>query len=620
MPATRFLAFSVLILAAISSVACQSSNTPQRARAVDVVVRDVDPVLRNTIGAQASIRNLEPRLVAGYGLVVGLNGTGSNDAPSAVRAALERDMRRRGVGEPNSEFFANITPSQLIESPDTAVVIVSAVIPAGLPEGEDFDVSVSTLPGSSTSSLRGGRLYTTELRPGLARVAGPDVAAIAEARGEVFINPFAGRDDANLERPTDGRVLGGGTVIDEQPIVLLLDNASHARGREMVASINSRFPLSTLQREPTATGLSDEQIELRIPPEHRSDIGGFLRIVLGLRVDQSYKADWAARYARELVEQPSIAQDLTFALVALGPVASEFIRPLYDHPDPAPRAAALTAGSILGDLITRDYIIDLAEGSTPNQRAAYIGLLRPLPDDGRITRYLSKTLNDPDPSARVAAYEVLRDRGDPLIRRIPADFFDGKFALHIVPSEVPMLYVRLQGRPTIALFKRDTPLESGTFASAWGGDLMFDMDENSTDARVWVRDERTGDSYWSEVEPQVTELIKFLANDLEADRPGVDLSYSETVSALAEFVDAGVIDARFFTEQDRLALALLRAVSDIDVEQRPELAGETLADMTDISDQAQVEEIQRRATSTGAEQAEFDFSQTIVRPAPPPGR
>lgn len=609
---TALLLILIAPLFVSMTVGC-SGKQRQRARSVDIVYRDVDPVLRNTIGAQARIRNIESMLVSGYGLVVGLNGTGSSDAPAAVRAMLEREMRRKGVGEPNSEYFSDISPTDLIDSMNTAIVIVSAVIPAGLPNDSEFDVTITALPGSSTSSLRGGRLYTTELRPGLARVAGPDVSAVAEARGEVFINPFAGRDDNSIERPTDGRVLSGGVVIDQQPLVLVLDNASHSRSREMVSAINSRFPTPRYARNPTALGMSDEQIEIHVPAQHRRGIPNFLNTLLGIRIDQSFKSEWAGRYARELVEQPQLAEELTFALIALGPVASEFVRPLYDHPDTRPRAAALTAGSQLGDIVARDYIFDLARTAPPNERAAYIRLLTTLPEDGRVTRFLAQTLNDTDPEARIAAYETLRDRGDPVVRNIPDGYFGNKFQLHLVPSNASMIYVTLQGAPTIAVFQPDTSLNSDAFASAWDGDLMYDRKAGDTLARVWVRDEDTGEAFWSDVDPSVTELIKFLAYDLEDDRPGVDLSYSETVSALAEFIDAGVIDARFFTERDRLALALLRAVSDIDVQERPELAGQTSEQLAEVSEAAQLDQIRRRASQAGSEREAFDFKTTIIR-------
>lgn len=614
MPMTRLILTAALISATLILIAC-GSNAQQRTRDVDIVVRDVDPILRNTIGAQASIRNITPSLVSGYGIVVGLNGTGSSDAPEAVRASLEREMRRLGVGVPGSEQFADITPSQLIESDNTAIVIVSAVIPAGLPEGSNFDVSVTALPGSATSSLRGGRLYTTELRPGFARVAGPDVPAVADARGEVFINPFAGRDDNALESPTDGRILGGGIVIEQEPLMLLLDNASHARSREIASAINSRFPTQLYARDKTATGLTDEQIELRVPLQHRADIGGFLNTVLGIRVDQSFKADWAARYANELVEQPQLAERLTYALIALGQVSNEFLRPLYDHPDPTPRAAALTAGAQLGDLITRDYIIELAEESPSNERAAYIKLLTFLPEDGRVTRYLAETLNDPDPTAAIAAYETLRDKADPVVKQIPPHLFADKFELHIVPAERPMVYITLQRSPIIAIFDPNTPLEQGVFTSAWDGDLMYDRKPTDTAARLWVRDEATGDAFWSDVDPVITELVKFLAFDINDERPGVDLSYSETVSAIAELVDGGAILANFMTEQDRLALALLRAVSDIDIQERPELSGETIDEVAGISDQAQLNQIRNRIDADQAADDPFDFTSTIIRRA-----
>ena len=111
-------------------------------------------------------------------LVVGLNDTGSQDSPAQVRAHMIAEMSRLGVGQ-TSMGLGHISPEKMLDSKDTAVVLVEGVIPQAstgrhdpttpLDEpqyGTRFDVRVSILPGSSTTSLSGGRLYTTELRPG----------------------------------------------------------------------------------------------------------------------------------------------------------------------------------------------------------------------------------------------------------------------------------------------------------------------------------------------------------------------------------------------------------------------------------------------------------------------
>jgi len=70
----------------------------------------------------------KPLVAAGYGLVVGLQGTGSSEIPPQVRAHMIADLARRGIGE-STRGWGNLSPNQLLNSNETAVVIVEAVIP-----------------------------------------------------------------------------------------------------------------------------------------------------------------------------------------------------------------------------------------------------------------------------------------------------------------------------------------------------------------------------------------------------------------------------------------------------------------------------------------------------------
>ena len=65
------------------------------------------------IGDYTTYSGLQPVVIEGVGLVVGLNGTGGDPAPSQYRTALMNDLKRRGVPNPN----------QLLQSPDTALVL-----------------------------------------------------------------------------------------------------------------------------------------------------------------------------------------------------------------------------------------------------------------------------------------------------------------------------------------------------------------------------------------------------------------------------------------------------------------------------------------------------------------
>ena len=60
---------------------------------------DVQPIMRGTVAAESVVIGNMPTIVRGYGLVVGLKGTGSRLMPAPVRANMLQEMARRGVGD-----------------------------------------------------------------------------------------------------------------------------------------------------------------------------------------------------------------------------------------------------------------------------------------------------------------------------------------------------------------------------------------------------------------------------------------------------------------------------------------------------------------------------------------
>ncbi|MEM1422911.1 MAG: flagellar basal body P-ring protein FlgI, partial [Planctomycetota bacterium] len=125
---TRPLRTILLLVPVVLLAACQSNKGPApTAIERPIVSRDTPAVLANTVGAFGQINGLQPTYVSGYGLVVGLNGTGSGDAPLTVRAALMDEMTRNGVGKRGTPL-ADTTPDRMIDDPNTAVVLVQALI------------------------------------------------------------------------------------------------------------------------------------------------------------------------------------------------------------------------------------------------------------------------------------------------------------------------------------------------------------------------------------------------------------------------------------------------------------------------------------------------------------
>jgi flagellar P-ring protein FlgI len=143
-----------------------------------------------------SIEGVRDNQLMGYGLVVGLNGTGDRQQVLFSAQSLTNMLARMGV---------TVNPSLIIVK-NTAAVMVTATLPPFVQPGAKIDVTAAAIGDSS--SLQGGLLVLTSLK-------GADGQVYAVAQGSVITGGFvaSGRgSSATVNHPTAGRVPEGATV------------------------------------------------------------------------------------------------------------------------------------------------------------------------------------------------------------------------------------------------------------------------------------------------------------------------------------------------------------------------------------------------------------------------
>ena len=616
---TGFVTLLVAVLLAHGLMGCQrGAKRPPRAEAVTPVIRDVPTVLRGIVGAESTFGGTEPVLVTGYGLVVGLNGTGGGSLPEAVAATMEREMSLRGVGratlnEDQEDALTGPTglgraPTELLRDPRVAVVVVYAQIPPGSPEGMAFDVFVQAL---NATSLDGGKLWTTDLRIGRAQpFGGVQSRIIAQARGPIYVNPYTDREGTvTLGSQGYGRVLNGAVVTQPLAISINMDNPSHARVRSIVSTINSRFPPGPGDLGPVARGRDDSTIALTVPSDYVENPSDFVKMVQAMPIDTLIPPEeYARRYVETIRDQPSLAADLEWSLKALGPEAISQVRELYTVPELTIKLVGLRAGAALGDGMAATYLLDMARSGPAARRIEAIRLLDDIEGLLQVDLELRKLVNDSDPAIRIAAYETLAARarsqqrqrlamqqmevaqraGVPLtpeqVRKysqlwlprgtpqgVSRELASGKFLLDRVAADRPMIYSTQQGEPRLAIFG-EPRVSRPLLASAWDDRFMLVADTESDPLRLFYRHPMTGQVTIREVSDDLEELVRFLAHKPtpEDPRPGLDLSYSAVVGAMYAVWEAGGIDGEFITEQDRLLVELAEAARSAELPPRPE--------------------------------------------------
>ena len=469
--------------------------------------------------------------------------------------------------------YGAVSAASLLDSPDTAICIVEGIIPAGATEGSRFDVRVFADPRSGTTSLEGGRLYTTDLRPGQLQVGSQQAFALAEAAGPLFINPFAepgavGRDTVNR---TSGRVLNGGRVMKDMPLKLQLVNPSHSRARVIQNAINARFPQERGQENTTARGESDELIAISVPPSYYGRTDEFVALMKHTTIRLANPEAVAMSVRRWLLANPAAAAAASLRWQALGRRIVPMIQDLYDYPEELPRLAAVSAGAKMGDGMVVAPLIEMSTSASFETRLQAVELLADMQTNPRIDGALRALLNDEDQEIRLAVYEALLDRGDPYLVR---QAIDDKFVLDIVECEFPMIYITQFRQPRIVLFGRDLSVETPLMMNAWSNRLMINGDSGSSVIEVYFREQEALGGVIHEVQPELDDFIVFLGHQtsVDAPQPGLGLSYAETVGALHQIWRQGHINADFEAEQDRLLAAILRREGDRSEPERPEFS------------------------------------------------
>ncbi len=188
----------------------------------------------------AKIAGVRSNQLIGYGIVVGLNGTGDGTGGRDITSQSIRNMLSRlGVTLPQK---MNLKPD------NTAAVMIHATLPAFSKVGKTIDVTISSM--GDAKSLRGGTLLMSPLK-------GADNQVYAVAQGNIIVSGFGaqGSDGSSITEniPTAGRIPNGASVeqvIDtpfgsRKDIVLNLNQPDFTTAKRLTDAINKSIGLGT---------------------------------------------------------------------------------------------------------------------------------------------------------------------------------------------------------------------------------------------------------------------------------------------------------------------------------------------------------------------------------------
>ena len=225
----------------------------------------------------ANIEGVRQNQLIGYGLVVGLNGTGDtlNNIPF-TKQSLQAMLERMGV---------NIRGAT-IRTGNVAAVMVTGNLPAFSTQGTRMDVTVSAL--GDAKSLMGGTLLVTPL-------LAADGNVYAVAQGSLAIGGFSAQGDAaSITRgvPTVGRIANGAIIereidfaLNRMPNVrLALRNADFTTAKRIAAAVNDY--LGARSAEP----VDPSTVTLNVPAEFKGNVVALLTEIEQLQVEPDQTA------------------------------------------------------------------------------------------------------------------------------------------------------------------------------------------------------------------------------------------------------------------------------------------------------------------------------------------
>lgn len=212
----------------------------------------------------ASVQGVRSNQLTGYGLVVGLDGTGDQTTQMPYTTqTLSNYLQQMGITLPAT---ANTNNLQL---KNVAAVIVTAELPAFAQPGQQIDINVSSM--GNAKSLKGGTLITTPLR-------GADGEIYALAQGNLVIGGAGasqGGSKVQINHLSAGRIPLGAQVEravptpinDGDTIKLGLNTTDFQTASQVVKAINGRHGLGT------AMALDGRTVEVRAPVNPGARVG-----------------------------------------------------------------------------------------------------------------------------------------------------------------------------------------------------------------------------------------------------------------------------------------------------------------------------------------------------------
>ncbi len=402
-------------------------------------------------------------VLRGVGLVTGLNGTGGDPSPSALRTQLQNEMNRRGVKD----------SKKILASRDTAMVVVTAYLPAMVRKGQRFDVRVALPPNSNAKSLKGGwlletRMFEEQNVEGRGSLKGHNYAV---AGGAILTS--LGVKDNREERQAElmsGAIPGGAISLTDRDLSIILrtEKRGSRNSLRVAEAVSQRFYRYNKygQRISCAEAKDDARIVLKTHDQYINNFPRYQAVIRNLALNES---DVARRMRMEMLARDILdvekcqnivsgvaACPTALQLEAIGDEAIPFLTDALESDSFDVRFQAAQSLAYLGNAEGVEILHEAARTQPAFRVYSLVALS--VVDDADAVLALRQLMSEPALETRYGAFRALKelDPHDPSLNPIE---FENRFIVYAIDSTgEPMVHVTRRRAPEIVLFGTDQSL------------------------------------------------------------------------------------------------------------------------------------------------------------------
>jgi len=487
--------------------------------------------LGTTIGSLVEMSWPESIRLEGYCLVVGLRGTGSGECPPQIRAYLVQHIQTLYPDR-------KIDVDNMISGSDTAVVLVEGIMPAIASRNEYFDVRVTALGGTQTTSLEGGYLLGTELKT--VGTFGIKTKVVADARGPVFVDKIS----TSEMNKRIGYVLGRGKILDEYKVNLVLGESDF----RMTNSIRNR--LNELFGDGTAKVILPGRLEVKVPAKYREQKQRFISIIKETYLSQS--TEITGERIKTFIRKLSALQDADASEIALEAIGNQSLSGLVVLLNVSNEQVRLRAARCMLNLGSDAGLATLRQIAMDRGSAYRVEALESITTGARrndAARISQRLLRDDDFHMRLAAYEQLRKLDDIAVSQevIAVNFY----LEQIAQTQHKSIFVSRSGQPRIVLFGAPIRCSDGIFVRSADGDITINAPAGQEYVSI-IRKLPQRPDVVAQLKStfDLGDIIRTLCEEPlkkgEQGRGGLGVTYADVIALLKRMCDKGAVKAEFW--------------------------------------------------------------------------